>query len=148
MAQRGPGFEGVGENSAESSYYTLVDQHNTSGLSENIPMSTANLGDGFVALKDGKMITIGFPIRSASIPRASMGGSTIRTAAGKAADCGARTATARPGSRKVARAQCRAPCTSSFGPIRWRTEVRRDNLNARGARLRCVRAMTTSGGLF
>ena len=28
---------------------------------ENIPMSTANLGDGFVALKDGKMITIRIP---------------------------------------------------------------------------------------
>jgi hypothetical protein len=36
----GPGFEGIGENSAESSYYTWVDQHNTSGLGENIPMST------------------------------------------------------------------------------------------------------------
>jgi hypothetical protein len=35
------------------SYYTWVDQHNTFGLGENIPMSTANLGDGFVALKDG-----------------------------------------------------------------------------------------------
>jgi hypothetical protein len=57
----GPGFEGIGENSAESSYYTWVDQHNTSGLGENIPLSTANLGDGFVALKDGKMITIRIP---------------------------------------------------------------------------------------
>jgi len=57
----GPGFDGIGENSAESSYYTWVDQHNTSGLGENIPMSTANLGDGFVALKDGKMITIRIP---------------------------------------------------------------------------------------
>jgi hypothetical protein len=57
----GPGFEGIGENSAESSYYTWVDQHNTSGLGENIPISTANLGDGFVALKDGKMITIRIP---------------------------------------------------------------------------------------
>ena len=57
----GPGFEGIGENSAESSYYTWVDQHNTFGLGENIPMSTANLGDGFVALKDGKMITIRIP---------------------------------------------------------------------------------------
>jgi hypothetical protein len=54
----------------------------------------------------------------------------IRTAAGKAAGCGARAATARPGSRKAARAQCPAPCTSSFGPIHWRTEVRRTNLNA------------------
>jgi len=30
----GPGFEGIGENSAESSYYTWVDQHNTFGLGE------------------------------------------------------------------------------------------------------------------
>jgi hypothetical protein len=57
----GPGFEGIGENSAEASYYTWVDQHNTSGLGENVPISTANLGDGFVALKDGKMITIRIP---------------------------------------------------------------------------------------
>jgi hypothetical protein len=57
----GPGFEGLGENSAESSYYTWVDQHNVFGLGENIPMSTANLNDGFVALKDGKMVTIRIP---------------------------------------------------------------------------------------
>lgn len=57
----GPGFVGLGNNSAESSYYTWVDQHNTSGLGENIPMSTANLNDGFVALKDGRMVTIRIP---------------------------------------------------------------------------------------
>src|SRR5436190_3900137 len=37
----GPGFQGIGENSAESSYYTWVDQHNTLGLGEDVPMSTA-----------------------------------------------------------------------------------------------------------
>ena len=57
----GPGFEGIGENSAESSYYSWVDQHNTFGLGENIPMSTANLNDGLVALKDGKMILLRVP---------------------------------------------------------------------------------------
>jgi hypothetical protein len=57
----GPGFRGLGDNSAESSYYTWVDQHNTLGLGENIPMSTANLNDGFVALKDGKMILLRIP---------------------------------------------------------------------------------------
>jgi hypothetical protein len=57
----GPGFQGIGENSAESSYYTWVDQHNTFGLGENIPMSTANLNDGLVALKDGKMILLRVP---------------------------------------------------------------------------------------
>src|SRR5882724_11930693 len=57
----GPGFEGIGENSAESSYYTWVDQHDTFGLGENIPMSTANLNDGLVALAGGRMITIRIP---------------------------------------------------------------------------------------
>jgi hypothetical protein len=57
----GPGFEGLGDNSAESSYYTWVDQHNTLGLGENIPMSTANLNEGFVALKDGQMVTLRIP---------------------------------------------------------------------------------------
>jgi len=57
----GPGFEGLGENSAESSYYTWVDQHNTFGLGENVPMSTGNLNDGLIALKDGKMIVLRVP---------------------------------------------------------------------------------------
>jgi len=56
----GPGFAGE-KTSAEASYYTWVDQHNTFGLGENIPMSTANLNDGFVALKDGKMVMIRIP---------------------------------------------------------------------------------------
>ena len=57
----GPGFEGLDDNSAESSYYTWVDQHNTFGLGENIPMSTGNLNDGLIALKDGRMITLRVP---------------------------------------------------------------------------------------
>ncbi len=57
----GPGFPGIGENSAESSYYTWVDQHDTFGLGENIPMSTANLMDGLVALKDSRMISLRVP---------------------------------------------------------------------------------------
>lgn len=57
----GPGFQGIGENSAESSYYSWVDQHNTFGLGEDVPMSTANLHNGLVALKDGKMILLRVP---------------------------------------------------------------------------------------
>jgi hypothetical protein len=57
----GPGFQGLGENSAESSYYTWVDQHDTFGLGENVPMSTANLMGGLVALKDGRMISLRVP---------------------------------------------------------------------------------------
>ncbi len=58
----GPGFQGIGDNSAESSYYTWVDQHNTFGLGDNIPMSTGNLNDGLIALnKDGKMVVLRVP---------------------------------------------------------------------------------------
>jgi hypothetical protein len=57
----GPGFEGIGDNSAESSYYTWVDQHNTSGLGTDVPISTANLTDGLAALKDGQMVTLRLP---------------------------------------------------------------------------------------
>ena len=57
----GPGFQGIGDNSAESSYYSWVDQHNTFGLGEDVPMSTANLHHGLVAMKDGKMILLTVP---------------------------------------------------------------------------------------
>jgi hypothetical protein len=55
------GFENLENSSAEASYYTWVDQHNTLGLGENIPISTANLNDGFVALKDGQMVMLRIP---------------------------------------------------------------------------------------
>ncbi len=57
----GPGFEGFENTSAEASYYTWVDHHNTVGLGENIPISTANLNDGFVAFKDGQMVMLRIP---------------------------------------------------------------------------------------
>ena len=57
----GPGFQGIGENSAESSYYTWVDQHNTFGLGENVPMSTGNLNDGLIAYANGRMVVLRVP---------------------------------------------------------------------------------------
>jgi hypothetical protein len=57
----GPGFKGIGENSVESSYYTWVDQWNTSGLGENVPIATGNLFDGVHALVNGKFVTLRIP---------------------------------------------------------------------------------------
>ena len=57
----GPGFAGIGDNSAESSYYSWVDQHNTFGLGNDVPMSTGNLNDGLIALKDGQMVVLRVP---------------------------------------------------------------------------------------
>jgi len=62
-AYPGPGFVGQPrtDGSAESSYYSWVDQHNVSGLGENVPMSTANLFDGVHALVDGDWVTLRIP---------------------------------------------------------------------------------------
>ena len=38
----GPASPGIGDNSAEASYYTWVDQHNTLGLGNDVPISTGN----------------------------------------------------------------------------------------------------------
>ena len=57
----GPGFRGIGENSAEASYYSWVDQHDTFGLGADVPMSTGNLNDGLIAFANGRMVTLRVP---------------------------------------------------------------------------------------
>jgi hypothetical protein len=57
----GPGFADLPEFSVESSYYTWVDQHNTLGLGENVPIATGNLFDGVHALVDGEFVTLRIP---------------------------------------------------------------------------------------
>jgi hypothetical protein len=57
----GPGFKGIGDNSAEASYYTWVDQHDAVGLGKDVPISTADENDGFAALVDGKMVMLRIP---------------------------------------------------------------------------------------
>jgi hypothetical protein len=65
----GPGFKGIGPNSAASSYYSWVDQHNTFGLGKDVPMSTGNLNDGLIAFKDGEMITLRVPYPMGFYPK-------------------------------------------------------------------------------
>jgi hypothetical protein len=47
--------------SAEASYYTWVDQFNTFGLGENVPINTGNASEGLLALKDGKWVVLRVP---------------------------------------------------------------------------------------
>jgi hypothetical protein len=47
--------------SAESSYYTWVDQFNTLGLGENVPINTGNGSEGLLALKDGEWVIMRVP---------------------------------------------------------------------------------------
>ena len=57
----GPGFDDVPNSSAEASYYTWVDHHNAVGFGNDVPISTANLQDGFVALVNGQMVLMRVP---------------------------------------------------------------------------------------
>ncbi len=55
----GPQFEGLSDSgSAESAYYVWVDQFNTLGLGENVPVTTGNANEGMLALVDGKFVTL------------------------------------------------------------------------------------------
>jgi hypothetical protein len=57
-----PQLEGLDQpGSAEASYYTWVDQFNTSGLGENTPINTGNESEGLLALKDGKWVVLRVP---------------------------------------------------------------------------------------
>ncbi len=47
--------------SAEASYYTWVDQFNTFGLGDNVPINTGNASEGLLALKDGKWVVLRVP---------------------------------------------------------------------------------------
>jgi hypothetical protein len=58
----GPQFRDVRDDgSAEASYYTWVDQFNTFGLGENVPIASGNMSDSYFALVDGNFITIRVP---------------------------------------------------------------------------------------
>jgi hypothetical protein len=57
-----PQLQGVTDSgSAEGSYYTWVDQFNTFGLGENVPINTGNASEGLLVLKDGKWIVLRVP---------------------------------------------------------------------------------------
>ncbi|MGI9175024.1 MAG: carboxypeptidase-like regulatory domain-containing protein [Rhodothermales bacterium] len=57
-----PQMQGVtGSGSAEGSYYTWVDQFNTLGLGENVPINTGNGSEGLLALKDGEWVVLRVP---------------------------------------------------------------------------------------
>ncbi len=57
-----PQIRGVtSPGSAEASYYTWVDQFNTLGLGENVPIDTGNASEGLLALVDGEWVVLRVP---------------------------------------------------------------------------------------
>jgi len=58
----GPQFQNLSASgSAESSYYTWVDQFDTFGLGKGVPIATGNLNDALLAMVDGKFVTLRVP---------------------------------------------------------------------------------------
>jgi hypothetical protein len=58
----GPQFQNVTDSgSAQASYYTWVDQHDTFGLGRNVPFATGNLSDSLEAFVDGRFLTLRIP---------------------------------------------------------------------------------------
>ena len=58
----GPQFSDVTDpGSAEASYYTWVDQFNTSGLGRNVPIATGNMNSSLIALVDGRIVHLVVP---------------------------------------------------------------------------------------
>jgi len=58
----GPKLTGdAGSGSAEASYYTWVDQHDTLGLGKDVPFATGNQNESIIGLKDGKMVNLVVP---------------------------------------------------------------------------------------
>jgi hypothetical protein len=66
----GPQFKDVKDpGSAEASYYTWVDQYNTLGLGENVPIVAGNLNDSYYALVNGKFIILRVPYPLGFFPK-------------------------------------------------------------------------------
>ena len=58
----GPQLQNVTDSgSAEASYYTWVDQFNTFGLGENVPMATGNANESLLALVNGEWVNLRVP---------------------------------------------------------------------------------------
>ena len=58
----GPQLSGVTDGgSAEASYGTWVDQHDTLGLGKDVPVSAGNENEGLLALVNGKFVTLRLP---------------------------------------------------------------------------------------
>ncbi len=58
----GPHFKGITDSgSADSHYYNWVDQFDTFGLGEDVPIATGNGSDSLLALVDGKFVILRVP---------------------------------------------------------------------------------------
>ena len=121
----GPQFRDVAESgSAEASYYTWVDQFNTSGLGNNIPMATGNANESLLALVDGKWVNMRVPYPLGFFAKYIDGHTGLIRNAPKGLRAGwlQLTGTGRRSTAKPARARRRRSSSSRSARIRWRID--------------------------
>ena len=99
-----PQLKGVTDNgSAEGSYYTWVDQFDTSGLGANTPIDTGNASEGLLALKDGKWVVLRVPYPTGFYTKWMDGRIDDPKGGWKGEGCGRPSARARPSTWRPAR---------------------------------------------
>ena len=144
----GPGFEGHEKNSAEASYYTWVDHHNVVGLGKNVPISTANLNDGFVALVDGKMVLLQVPFPLGFYAKGFDGRIDDPKAGWKGRGLWCTNGDRTPWLMEGGKGSKPRAVHIQLRPIRWRSKAASDPLAKRPAgevgRGRCARAVVVS----
>ena len=116
-----PQMKGVTESgSAESSYYTWVDQFDTLGLGANVPIDTGNESEGLLR-PEGRQVGRAARAVPARLLHEMAGRPHRRSTAadGKAAGCGRRSAPARRSTWRPARARRARWSGSSSGRIHW-----------------------------
>ena len=118
---RGPASKASARTARRSSYYSWVDQHDTFGLGKDVPMSTANLMDGFVALKDGKMISLRVPYPMGFYAKGFDGRIDDPNAGWKGRGLWTSSGDRTPWLIEGGKGRSPWPCTSSCVPIRWRS---------------------------
>ena len=101
-----PQFTGVTDvGSAEGSYYTWVDQFDTSGLGANTPINTGNASEALLAFKDGNWVVMRVPYPPRLLHEVDGRPHRRSEGGGRARDCGRRSARARRSTWKRARAR-------------------------------------------
>ncbi|MBA2590377.1 MAG: carboxypeptidase regulatory-like domain-containing protein [Alphaproteobacteria bacterium] len=116
----GPQFKNVSSpGSAEASYYAWVDQHDTFGLGNDIPIATGNASDALLALKDGKFVTLRVPYPMGFYAKGLDGRIDDPGKGWKGKGLWSTYATRTPITWRAARVRPARSCTSSSGLIRW-----------------------------
>lgn len=97
-------------------------------------MSTGNLNDGLIAMKDGKMIVLRVPYSMGFYAKGFDGRIDDAEAGWKGRGLWTTSGNRMPWLKEGAKARDQSSCTSSFAPIHWRTSAIQMHIGIPGER--------------